>query len=243
MIVGDLFEVTESYGNWKKGQVIKLGKIDYESSENDIWRYIFCLPDQVYDPEIGYCCKIDYLKPLHTDYYIPLPTEWESFGYKPDEFANNRCSEIGQLVMIEFNDGTKELGVLAEKTDNVLRFSDIEGRPHHLMVSRLSSSVIIRFPRPLFSYRNKKYIKPNQTSSTNQTTMNNDVKNFIINEDLDENSKALIETGLEDPSGVPTQEGKDALSAMIWKERRDDLAKKAKAMLAASKKEKADKKK
>lgn len=67
-----------------------------------------------------------------------------------------------------------------------------------------------------------------------------DILKFIKRIGLTADDKALLDAGLEDPSGVPTLTGIDVMNKLAWKKARIEIAKIAVDMLAE---EKADKSK
>lgn len=67
----------------------------------------------------------------------------------------------------------------------------------------------------------------------------NDILSFIKHKDLSNEDKALIETQLENPSGEPTETGKNVLTALLWKKHREEIAKLAVEMLSKKEEKKA----
>lgn len=66
-----------------------------------------------------------------------------------------------------------------------------------------------------------------------------DIVNFIKRLGLSADDKALLDAGLEDPTGVPTSTGIDVMQKLAWKEKRAEIAKVAAEMMAEEKEKKA----
>ncbi len=66
-----------------------------------------------------------------------------------------------------------------------------------------------------------------------------DMLSYVKNKDLNAEDKALVETGLEQPSGEPTELGKQVMNAMLWKSKRSEIAKLAIEMQATKEEKKA----
>lgn len=63
-------------------------------------------------------------------------------------------------------------------------------------------------------------------------TYDNVIKH-IEREDLDDDARVLVEVGLEDERGRPTEKGTVTLTALLYKRERRDLADKCRGMRAA----------
>jgi len=79
------------------------------------------------------------------------------------------------------------------------------------------------------------------TNSSSPTTLMGKFSEFIKRATMTDDQKVLKDSGLEDPVGVPTQEGKDALQQLLWDENKTKLVAQAKEMLAEEEKAKSKK--
>lgn len=90
--------------------------------------------------------------------------------------------------------------------------------------------------RPIYLYYDKPIEKKTIKSTVESTIMK--VSKFIQRLGLSSDDKLLIDTGLEDPTGVPTDEGKEALNELLWREFRPKLVEAARQMKEEEKKAK-----
>lgn len=72
--------------------------------------------------------------------------------------------------------------------------------------------------------------------TNNKPTIMSKVINHIKRLGLKENDKALLDTGMEEPSGEPTSEGYDTMERILWSEYRDKVAEYAKEVIKEDKK-------